>query len=117
MSQLIRFKYWLLDRDEILIAQIDAEDNKPHADFDEVPHKLIVTLKSGKSFSLVCESYYSAKKELDYLTANTEALSVRRDIDHYMVRQLYFCRNSVAALEESVRKLMKSYKKAKKEKN
>lgn len=113
MSELIRFKNWLLDREQIESAFIESEDKKDHNDYEKINHTLIVRMKSGKQFILICSDRYDAKKELNYLTANLSPQHTHNNFEHYLVRQVYICRSTIAELDDTIKKLINSYKKAK----
>lgn len=115
MSDLIRFHDWLIDRDEIEVVEIKSDDGINHQNqaYDDIKHSVVVKLKDEIKLQLVCDSLYEARKELDYLTARTEAELSGPIYNTYMIKQISFCRDSLATLTSEIKKMMKSYQKIK----
>lgn len=115
MSNLVRFHDWLFDKDHILLVEIKSSDGKnyDHDTCAKVNHLVIVKLKNDARFELLCTDLYDARKELNYLTARTDASLTGPDYKTYIIQAIYQSRDYCHDLQLEVHKLMKSYKKIK----
>lgn len=113
MTTLIRFHNWIIDKEQIDYVEIECKEGIATSEFDKKKHALIVHLKTGRNFQLICPDHYDATKELNYLTTNSKAEVIGGRFDTYILQQIYIVRSYLIELSTNVNKLMKSYSKSK----
>jgi hypothetical protein len=114
MTKLIRFHYWLIDKESIISAKITWDGEQCKNEYEKKQHRITINLKDGQIYTLRYEDLYEAQKDLDLLTIDLDATDFNTNFKHYINRRLHQCINSITSLQMEVRKLMKSFSVSKK---
>lgn len=114
--KLIRFHDWIIDKNDISFVDIHAE-REINSEFEMIEHRVVMHLKGEKTLTLRSHNLYDARKELNMLTAESDALHVGSNFDHYLSHQVHLARYAINNLQDKIEKLMKSYKKNVKKKD
>jgi hypothetical protein len=110
---LIRFKDWVFDKNEISSVEIIENEGTPKDEFDRLSHSVKIRIKNGMSYELICRSLYDARENLDILTADLEPHLLGRRHDTYIISQIYSCREAINEVRIELKQLNKRLSKRK----
>ena len=118
MTDLVRFRNWVIDRNEIKFVDIviDPED-KRKAENNHKRHNVIIYFKNNsglQTLTVNCWSKFNAETEIDELTAKLQIPSIGSQYDHYLLKRIDRLSSAIEGLDEDVKRLMRSYSSKKK---